>query len=497
MKEKKKVNGWKLTAIISLILNGLTALLLTIGLASPRSYVKASADFEYSYDSSKIITTPNSLDDSVDYKLYFDWATYEAPNSCYYFPNNNSNYAFSAVRLARYYPLGDSGISFTPIFEFLNTGSFNLRVYTTQYGTTTIYTYTQNDGLIRPVFGLNETFTNYNIHSHLRNVFDGSVSINDSNFSSWSGAFDLRLLKMYFSQYSVQNIQLTLKNGAYDLVRSIDFQSSFSFVNTMHQNYNYINNNLIRSTGRLFNINSNYDYGYMFCLDGLVNVDGGFYNGLCFVWKPVNLTDYFSSTFDGYVMTSVVANENNTFYYYLDSICPYGTPGYPVTEVYSWVRSEKPIVILHSDVVSTDEAFPPFTTEPTNTLKMTSSIVFTNSVATIHKLSMFPYTIIYEGWTYNLNSNPSINWSTFSLLFKCINHFYFNNGSVVITDHTQNDIENSTNNITGVFALISSAFESLIPLLSIMVLPNISLGLLLFIPLILTIILVVIKLVKR
>jgi len=57
--------------------------------------------------------------------------------------------------------------------------------------------------------------------------------------------------------------------------------------------------------------------------------------------------------------------------------------------------------------------------------------------------------------------------------------------------------DNSSNGLGGVFTLIASAFTGLMPLLNIQILPNITLGLLLFIPLIATIIIVVIRLVKK
>lgn len=67
-------------------------------------------------------------------------------------------------------------------------------------------------------------------------------------------------------------------------------------------------------------------------------------------------------------------------------------------------------------------------------------------------------------------------------------------------DMTQNDYGINTNGyvtIGNVFVLISSAFSSVMPLLSVVIVPGITIGMLLFIPIILTIIIVVIKLVKR
>lgn len=503
-KNKKPVNKWKLTAIISLVINGIVALLLGIGLGqTPKTSVKVGAYNEV-YDTSKIVLTTQNINQNVDYYLYFDWINQSVDGSTdiYYFPISNNVTPFALRLDGGLVPTGneyhfaslyikkesiDSSILFGgSVLDGTNTYVEDRWVYYINYSTEPrsmyleTYTYSSSSNPLPDYFE--------ELCDSFRKQFNGTININSFRRLNSSWTDDSSFLKGYFSQYSVQNLEVSIDTLSNQNLKKVDF-SSYDFgvygmggMRTgISPQISYPQNTLIKSDMKLFDTDDEGDFGLMPLLDGSFYAQEDYGAVIVGVWKrvyfplfeqnPAVYPVYYEANFNGLKLYHNSSNlGDGSYYYYLDSINLYNVGADELGE----------------------SLFNVYNIDYQSEYEWTSGIIYyTLSLSTgnlsplvIRKLNLYP--------------SQRNQWINFSNTFKITNHFYFGEG---IIDNpsigNDNNINGSEGAIGNVFILIKNGFESIMPLLSLMILPNISLGMLVFLPLVGTIIIVIIKLVKR
>lgn len=489
-KKKKPLNKWKLTAIISLVINGIVALLLVVGLATPKTYAKTNAYTEdfgeyYIYEQS-----PNVHKFSVpESETYESYDFIQTDSTLYCTRGTQGEYLTLDVNFRGDY-FGQSYLdtSNVPVIKALS--MLFKRYYGETYILYRMYLYP------RVATGLSSYYSVIDINFTTGNI--GNISYSCYNLGQDS---QYALINRNVNSQLVGKLNnLFYNRGTNEVIKDYQIEDNF--------NPNKFVSIATASNGLLYDSPTSF-----FNQDSRVTWTPPIYRGktttsepydcstLGFLEVPLLFTSggenfvgirYYFDVVQQYIDqnkevqtlnygSSVVLNRYYYTFVYM-SYC-YQLSTQSGTALTSWrekVVTAVPVYRIDVDYTDDGVNYRNFVYCPFQPLKWLDDSYKTLGV--------------YQASTEQLAKvgiNENVSRSRWA-----INQYTIE--QILNYDMTQNASGVNTGNYIGnVFTLIKQAFDSLTGILALSILPGISIGVLLFLPLVLTIIIVVIKLVKR
>ena len=468
---KKPINKWKVTAIISLIINALVGVLFLIGsLGTPPKVKSVSATSVY--NTNNIVVQPNNFSPNAEYYLYFD---FKRPSS------STTGYKSYVIPYQDYQsltsgPTRKAHFVDNPTIDYSGSSYRLGHLYISRSSKTLVLVYNGSQELTLGRF----SYSTFN--GSTPSYFDFNITWLGLSEELFSGKYQVTLdsdgyvYAKTFTQYSIQNLYVT-RNTKQNLNHLVEIRY-LKMYSANVVDFNWLNNWLIQADN---------PFGYLqFTLArGLFRYQGYNYTELVLSYRLVeNQNAFFGTAID--VGTDTIALEGTNLHRI--NVTSDHSNGYFYMPDYIYLTGgDAPQQAMANRV---------------DLFKLYRTAYDENSV---NVGQVYYSTIEQIGANFRIlsldDTAPYVNYNALARLFNFTNAFQFSNyDGVVSIDTIPMDDENTItggNELVNVFTIIRQAFESLVPILAITIVPGLSVGLLIFIPIVLGIIIIVFKMVKK